>query len=107
MITRAITAIRLTDQTFDEQRSDQSMITEKISARKLQQKVSADFQPQTQTTSVYSNPNLINTKTTESISPTDVTGISISSSSTLTPVLQYHCTLPKTLFEAILIFIMV
>ena len=46
------------------------------------------FQPPTQTTSVISNPILINTETTESTPPTEVTEISLPTSFTLKSVIN-------------------
>ena len=53
------------------------MITEKISAQKVKQNIRFGFQPQTQTTSVFLNPSLNDTETTENLPPTEITGISI------------------------------
>ena len=49
------------------------------------EKTSAGFQSRTQTTSVNPKPNINNTETTESISATETTGISISTSFSLIP----------------------
>ena len=107
MITQATTAKRPIDHDIDETRSIQSTITEKMNTQKLNRNNSAGFQPQTQSTPLNLNPNINNTETTESISPTE---------KSLEPqfqpvllwykVLQYHCKFPQKPFEASLIFIM-
>ena len=107
MVTRAITANRLIDHNNDEQRSNQSMTTEKIYCSKTKTKNGAGFHSQTQTTSVILYPNLNNNETTESISPTGATGNSVRSSSTRSQVLQIHCKFLHKLFQAILIFIII
>ena len=61
------------------------MITEKNTAQKSQHFVNAGFQSRTQTTSVTLSPKKGNTGTTESMSPTEVTGNSIPIIPTLMP----------------------
>ena len=70
---------------FDEIRSLPSTFTEKTIAQKSNQNTSTDFQPQTQSISITISRNISNTESTESISPTEVTGISIPTSSALIP----------------------
>ena len=65
------------------------------------------FQPQTQTTSVILNPNINSTETKESISPTELTAISIPTSRTLIPVPQYYCKVLQKLLEEVLIFLVI
>ena len=71
---------------------------------KKQKTTSTGFQPQTQTTSVFLNPNINSTKITENLSPTEVTAISIPTSPTLTPGITIYCKVLKKLLEAMLIF---
>ena len=61
------------------------MVTEVKNAQKSQQSVSADFQYQTQTTSVSSNPSINITGNTGSLLPTKATEISFPTRSTLIP----------------------
>ena len=77
MITRAITANwpkRPINHNIVEFCSFQSMTAEKFYTQKAKQKTSARFQPQSQSISVFINPNTNNNGTTENISPTAVTG---------------------------------
>ena len=60
------------------------MIAEKTSAQEAKN-TSTGFQPQTQTNSVILSPNINSTETTECISPTEVTAISIPTRPTLIP----------------------
>ena len=61
------------------------MITQKMSPPKSKPNTSTGFQTQTQTISVTLIPNKNSAETTESISPTEITGNSIPSSQTLIP----------------------
>ena len=54
-------------------------------AQKSNQNTNTGFQPQTPSTSVTLNPSINTTETTESICPTEVTGISSPTSSALIP----------------------
>ena len=85
LITGAISANGPIDGNYDEMHSIQSMITEKINAQRSPQNTSAGFQSQAHTTSVILNPNKNHTKTTKIIPPTDVSGTSIATCSTLIP----------------------
>ena len=83
MIPRAITATRPIYENVGELRSIQSMITEANIAKKSNQNNSAAFQSQTQPNYVSLDPNINNAECTESLTATEVTGISIPTSSTL------------------------
>ena len=83
MIIPRITANRFYDQNFDEIRSIQATITERNFALKSNQNTSAGFAPQTTSISVILNIN--DTETTGSISPTEVTGLTIPASFDLIP----------------------
>ena len=80
VITQAITA-----QISIQVRSIQSTLTEKSNAQTSNQNTSFGFQPQTESTSVNINPNKNNTENTDSIFPTEITGVSIPASSALIP----------------------
>ena len=92
--TRAFNANRLIDNKNNDVPSNQSMVTEKISAQQLEQQNSFGFQSQTQTTSVILNPSINNSETTEVISPTEVAGISIPTSSTRFPAITKPLHIP-------------
>ena len=62
-----------------------STITGKVIAKNWNQITSSVFQPQIQLTSVTLNPNKNNTETTESVSTTEVIGLSLPTSSSLIP----------------------
>ena len=61
------------------------MVNEVNIAQKSQQSIGADFQSQTKTTSVSSNPNINKTGNTESLLPTEPNEISFSTTCTLIP----------------------
>ena len=75
MIARAINATRPFDHNIDGMHSNQSMISRKTNAQKSAKNISGVLQSQTQKTSVNLNPIINNTETTDSIYPTEVTGI--------------------------------
>ena len=85
MITREITAKTPDDHNIDEIRSIPLTITEEIIAQKLNQNTSTSFETQTQSTSVTLDANISNIGTTESTSPTEVKGVSNSTSCALIP----------------------
>ena len=91
-ITRTIPANRPIDHITDETRSNQSLVTEELLVKKTQ--------PQTQTTSVISNPNINNIGTTESIPHTEVTDISPPTSFTLLENINIPLQVPKTIIRS-------
>ena len=68
---------------------------------KNQNEKRAGFQPQTQSISVTTNPQINNTETLEKISSTKVTGISIPTTSILKPGLTIPLQVPKKTFQSI------
>ena len=76
-------------------------------AQKSQQTTSAGFQSEKLPTTVISNRNINNTRTTESIPSTEVTEISLHNSSTLKPGIIMSLQLPKEQIEAVLIVIII
>ena len=94
MITQAINANRPVVHNFDDIRSITSAITENFIAQNSHQSTSTGFQSRTQSTSVTLNPKMNNTESTKSISPNEVTGISIPSSSALIPAFTIPLQVP-------------
>ena len=69
-------------------------ITENIITQKSNQNTTEGFQPQTQSIFVNINPNIKNIETIESLSPTEVTGISILTNSELIPGITIPLQIP-------------
>ena len=94
MVTREITENRSIDHNIDERRSILSTITEKFIAQKTNQNTTTCFQLQKQSTSVTFTPNINITATTESLSPIQVTGVSIPTICTLILVITEPLQVP-------------
>ena len=107
MTTRAKTGITSNDHKYDENSRNQPMITAEKFAQESQQKIGAAFQPQTQTTSVISNPIMNNTEATEGRTHTRVSEISPLSGFPLRPAVEISLPVPKKRFEFYLMLIVI
>ena len=100
MITQRVTGKRSIVHKNDTIRSAYSAMTKKFSARRSQQSSSAGFEPQTQIIFVILYPNSIKTGIAKSISPTELTRISIPTSSTLTAGITKPLQVPTKTFRS-------
>ena len=107
LTTRAITANRRNDHDFGETRSGQSLIFGKTTAQDSQQIIIAGFQSQTRTTPITTNPKINITGTTESTPPTEVTEISIATSSFVKPGNILPLQMEQKQLEATLMFLLI